>query len=218
VKIGDKPTVECAGCRQGFHEPCLETSGLGTAMTNVPGKLLWLCLHCKDNFAVFTTAGNQGKPSLRSKRLPPVLPAPTLIGDADTATAEISDEEAPSVEPGASGVDCALYLRRECPHGISGRKDGVCKDRHRKWCSQYMKWGDRGEKGCSVQECEMLHPELCPRSLLLKCVDQNCPHRLHTLKCVRAKKKSEPLLTNQAKAKETAKPKKDTKNPQRGGW
>ena len=48
-----------------------------------------------------------------------------------------------------------------------------------------MKWGNKHEKGCSSSTCEYVHPFLCPKSLDLKCVDQTCPYKLHTLNCRR---------------------------------
>ena len=49
-----------------------------------------------------------------------------------------------------------------------------------------MKWGNKGENGCKAQDCEKAHPTLCIRSLDLKCTVQDCPAKLHTLKCKRS--------------------------------
>ena len=48
-----------------------------------------------------------------------------------------------------------------------------------------MKWGSKGEKGCKSQTCDKIHPKVCIRSLDLKCLDFECPFKLHTFKCVR---------------------------------
>ena len=47
-----------------------------------------------------------------------------------------------------------------------------------------MKWGDRGEKGCKGS-CNLLHPQVCPASLKLRCTKKNCEFKLHVSKCKR---------------------------------
>ena len=37
--------------------------------------------------------------------------------------------------------DCHLFVKGECPHGISGKQNGICKYFHRKICQKFMKWG-----------------------------------------------------------------------------
>ena len=83
------------------------------------------------------------------------------------------------------GTVCQLYLKGDCPHGVSGKSNGGCSELHSKRCSKYMRWGSKHEKGCSSSTCEFVHPFLCPKSLDLKCTDQACPYKLHTLKCRR---------------------------------
>ena len=51
--------------------------------------------------------------------------------------------------------------------------------------------------GCNQPECDKIHPKLCPKSLDLKCLDTNCPFKLHTVKCVR-QLPSPPVPTQQA--------------------
>ena len=70
---------------------------------------------------------------------------------------------------------------------MSGKTNGVCKFSQPKRCLVYMRWGNKLEKGCKDESCAKLHPQLCPKSLDLKCLDQACPHKLHTIKCIRAK-------------------------------
>ena len=50
-----------------------------------------------------------------------------------------------------------------------------------------MKWGSKHESGCKVSPCQKAHPVMCIKSLDLKCLDKDCPVRLHTTKCVRWK-------------------------------
>ena len=78
VGRGECPSLRCAGCHQGFHEPCVVTTGLVDVLPKLPGKLTLLCPHCKDSYELVTTLGNRGKPTIRStKRLPPTLPPAT---------------------------------------------------------------------------------------------------------------------------------------------
>ena len=48
-----------------------------------------------------------------------------------------------------------------------------------------MKWGDKAPNGCKKVPCDKLHPQVCPRSLDLKCTERNCDVKLHIKKCVR---------------------------------
>ena len=92
------------------------------------------------------------------------------------------------VENVQSETDCDLFLRGECPHGISGKREGNCEKKHRKRCPKYMNWGNRVEKGCKEgSNCQFLHPVLCEKSLDLKCLDPNCASKQHTRKCERSR-------------------------------
>ena len=195
VERGETPTLRCEGCSQGFHEPCLVETGLSEVLPKVPGKLLWLCIECKSNFQLVTLAGNRGKPDVRRERLPSSLPpaTPTEVAE-EVAASETSQGTLTVDQVQETGKDCSLYLDGKCPHGISGKKNGVCIDRHPKRCHKFMRWGDKGDKGCRGG-CHKLHPALCPKSLYLKCSDIQCPHPLHTLKCVRPKKDTVKDLT-----------------------
>ena len=48
-----------------------------------------------------------------------------------------------------------------------------------------MKWGDKAPNGCKKVPCDKLHPQVCPRSLDLTCLEVNCDLKLHVKKCVR---------------------------------
>ena len=48
-----------------------------------------------------------------------------------------------------------------------------------------MKWGSKHANGCKDLSCPRVHPQLCLKSLDLKCLDKQCPVRLHASKCVR---------------------------------
>ena len=210
----DAPSLRCSGCHTGFHEPCLESLGVGN-IPDMPGKMLWLCKHCAPRFTVMTAVGGpKGASRPRaSRRCAPVAPTPAasegdtvgplpdqqvtaetgevedIQGQGDTPSHSESSSATTIQEAGTSGVVCAAFMRGECRHGISGKKDGICLDIHPKRCPAYMKWGSKDDRGCSmVQEtCSKAHPKLCPRSLELKCFDRDCPYKLHTFKCQRSR-------------------------------
>ena len=185
------PAIQCSGCQQGFHQECLEALVGNSVMPEFPGQIYWLCELCAPSFSLMTSLGADGKTEKpRSKRVvaDPTLP-PTTTSSPETETEE-------TVNPQLSGhtearlvpppqADCPKLLRNECPHGMSGKKNGVCQYLHRARCSRYMKWGDKVDKGCHKVPCEKLHPLVCPRSLDLKCLASNCDVKLHTRKCQR---------------------------------
>jgi hypothetical protein len=87
--------------------------------------------------------------------------------------------------PTTLGVDCQLFIQGDCPHGVSGRKGGVCAAVHRKRCTKFLRWGSKADKGCKDQSCINLHPAVCPASLDLKCLNVNCKFKLHIQRCKR---------------------------------
>ena len=58
VARGTSPSVRCAGCHQGFHEPCLENLGL-PAQENLKWHMILLCPQCKPYFCVMTSKGGR---------------------------------------------------------------------------------------------------------------------------------------------------------------
>ena len=54
------PALQCSGCKQGFHQECLE-SILGTsAMPELPGQTYWLCETFTPRFSLMTAVGSDG--------------------------------------------------------------------------------------------------------------------------------------------------------------
>ena len=84
--------------------------------------------------------------------------------------------------------DCELFMRGECPHGMSGKTGGICEQRHRKRCNKFLTWGNKHTNGCRDEACAFLHPTLCERSMDLECLEANCPSKLHTRKCKRPRR------------------------------
>ena len=197
VSRESSPAMQCSGCQQGFHQECLEELVGKPELPAFPGQMYWLCPHCSPKFSLMTVVGQDGKAEKpRSKRVvkEPVTDPPPPQQTAEEAQQTAEDNVTPDnstpkepVPPAAPLPDCPLLVRGGCPHGMSGKKNGVCKYLHRARCNNYMKWGDKVDKGCKKVPCEKLHPLVCPRSLDLKCLEKSCDVKLHTRKCQRSK-------------------------------
>jgi hypothetical protein len=148
-----------------------------TVMSGLP--FLWADTQV-DGVARTSTVG-AGVSSTSGGPSPPPLPPPTIRSGLPFLWAERANQ---SQQP-APTADCQAYLRGECSHGISGKVNGNCDRLHRRRCNKYMKWGNKQEKGCTQAVCGKIHPLLCPKSLDMKCLDQSCSYKLHTLKCLR---------------------------------
>ena len=82
---GTSPSVRCAGCHQGFHEPCLENLGL-PAQENLKWHMILLCPQCKPYFRVMTSKGGRTgrerpRANRRSLQAAAIATAPQTAGD-----------------------------------------------------------------------------------------------------------------------------------------
>ena len=190
----ETPSLQCAGCQQGFHQECLASLTGSETFPKFPGKLLWLCSGCEPCYSLMTTVGPDGNAKPNSKRTvetpaEPVTATAEPTAEPTEATEDSAQPNPPPNPPHSERtpvVDCPLLLKNNCPHGLSGKKGGVCDFQHRQRCLKYMKWGDKHPKGCKLSQCPKLHPDLCVRSLALECYDKKCEARLHTKKCKRS--------------------------------
>ena len=203
------PSLSCHGCSQGFHQECLETllGGL-KEFPSFPGVTYWLCPLCTPTYSPpVTSQGGLERPKFRRRRLSPVedlsaaasasagpaqaeaarAPDPPPAGPPPQQTEDATEEGRQGSEEQVEGEDCPQYLLGTCQFGISGKLNGTCPNLHRKRCPKYMKWGSKHANGCKVLPCPRAHPSMCIKSLDLKCLDRNCPVRLHTSKCARWK-------------------------------
>ena len=192
-----------------------ELLGEGVAtLSTLHGSLTWMCQTCTPSYRMMTVMGADGVQSRPVSRRQGSAPsAPTVSAPAPTAAPvdEIADrlaamhmsqgetantnfnptvQEDPTTEqtvsgPHAQGQDCPLFYKGECPSGISGRRGGVCTAVHRKRCTQFLRWGSKGTKGCKGDTCSKLHPLVCPASLDLLCTKQGCDYKVHVSKCKR---------------------------------
>ena len=73
-------------------------------------------------------------------------------------------------------IDCPLYKKRSCPHGLTGKREingQPCKYRHRRLCHFFAQ---SGPSGCNYKnKCRFLHPPVCQNSLALQaCFNKSC--------------------------------------------
>jgi hypothetical protein len=198
----ETPVLQCKGCLQGFHAACLGPVGLAD-IAGLPGELYWLCPRCKDCYVLKTEVGGGEGPRRPQERRrgkcakpPPRAPAAAAAGPGQEGGGEPEGEPLP---PGEEPVlpeqrpeepdlrpDCPSFLTGECAFGVRGRRgEETCPLPHRKRCPTFMRWGDRGNKGCKKNPCDKVHPTVCEKSLDLECLDRDCQARIHVQRCRR---------------------------------
>ena len=84
---------------------------------------------------------------------------------------DINEDSSPSEE-----MDCPLYKKRSCPHGLTGKREingKPCKYKHRKLCWHFA---EHGPSGCRFKnKCKFYHPPYCQNSLTLQtCLNKSC--------------------------------------------
>jgi hypothetical protein len=186
-------------------------------LSTLHGSLTWLCQTCSPNYRMMTVllpgGGPQRPVSKRQQGRQPAVsptaapavdeiadrlaamsvtqgesnPNPTNVQENAGLEAGVTVTEDVTAAPPTQGEDCQLFIKGECPFGISGKKGGVCTAVHRKRCSRFMRWGSKVVKGCKEVSCANLHPSVCPASLGLLCTDQSCVFKVHVYKCKRSK-------------------------------
>ena len=72
--------------------------------------------------------------------------------------------------------DCPLYMKRVCPHGLTGKREingKPCPYKHRKLCRYFSQYGSTG---CHFsKKCRYFHPQICENSEKLKiCLNKTC--------------------------------------------
>ncbi|KAL5271626.1 hypothetical protein ACHWQZ_G002039 [Mnemiopsis leidyi] len=149
-----------------------------------PSGSVWLCYECyrKNDLALM--------PSQPSQAANLVTMDESESGkEADN---EVDDRVSPrrnreSVSVAFEETVCDAYKRRQCPHGLTGKRliDGQpCKFKHPPRCFRWCKHGDNQRLGCTKgNDCKYLHPKLCRNSVLKRyCPNQDCSyhHLKHT--------------------------------------
>ena len=86
------------------------------------------------------------------------------------------------------GSVCEAYKKRECPHGLTGKRlinGRACPNLHPRRCFRWCKHGENQRIGCTKgKDCPYFHPKLCRNSVLKRfCPNKEC--KFHHLKHTR---------------------------------
>ena len=182
--LKDTPPLVCHLCLQGSHN--CEKVKEKTKNTPRPSRMVWLCFDCfrKNDLALMQKDGG------KTSQLEDVL-------EEDEEEEEDSPRRNRSPH-GARGTVCEAYKKRECRHGLTGKRlvDGKpCPHKHPPRCFRWCKHGDNKRSGCTKgSECTYYHPKLCKNSVLKRyCANRDCPfHHLKHTRRPRAQLPQEP--------------------------
>ena len=99
-----------------------------------------------------------------------------LVQTVDKNEQNIEERVSEDGKTNQDNEDCPLYLKHQCPHGLTGKREidgNPCPYKHRKRCKYYTEFGPTG---CRFgKKCHFLHPAFCQNSLKLKmCLNRNC--------------------------------------------
>ena len=95
---------------------------------------------------------------------------------AEKSKVEQNVDTSEEVKSNQDKEDCPLYLKRQCPHGLTGKREingNPCPYKHRIRCHYHIEYGPTG---CRYgKKCTFLHPPYCQNSVKLKvCLNRNC--------------------------------------------
>lgn len=182
-KLEDKPLLSCYLCLQGCHS-CTDVAGKLELDSKPPIGTVWLCSGCHKKNDLDLA------PSLAATAPKPVVDATTEVTQTPGANTEETEAPGDRVSPRRDRDDevgdddqrpviCEAYKRRECPHGLTGKRhiDGKpCSGRHPPRCFRYCKHGDNKKLGCvKGTDCNYYHPRLCRNSLAKRlCLNSDC--------------------------------------------
>ena len=102
---------------------------------------------------------------------------------ADASLSHPVQQQSTTVDPRGQNDNnesqtCKFYKQGRCKHGISGKKDGTCKNKHPKPCKKLLANGNRSPRGCiKGNRCDFFHPKMCLRSLKERiCLRVDCKY------------------------------------------
>ena len=178
------PFFNCFRCFKGSHD-CERNRGLHQTLSamNIPSGFVWLCDTChgivdpieprKQRFRHGSTSGNStpnGNQTMDSSSntsklvLQNVLSSTHNLRNSNPNSDSISSSEIVDSEASSAEV-CPRFLKWNCPHGISGKKQiggKCCSLKHLRVCNQFRMSGSTGRKGCKKgSNCSFFHPEIC---------------------------------------------------------
>ena len=190
-KLSDTPPMICHLCLQGSHNCDKVQEKIKSSPR--PSGTVWLCSGCFEKNDL----------TLMPKYNASAVQQEDIIEEEDE---EDPEEEGDRVsprrdrhslhDPGPQGVICEAYKRRECKHGLTGKRlinGKPCPNRHPPRCFRWCKHGENKRLGCDKgSECPYFHPKLCKNSVLKRfCPNRDCT--FHHLKHTRRPKDQPPL-------------------------
>ena len=167
---GDEP--HCYLCQRPSHGLCYKETAIKPEIG-----VIFLCTECISIKAARELAADiqkQGANPINAKsansEVDPNKPSELNL------EAQLTEEEKPEAKADQENEDCPLYLKRQCPHGLTGKREingFPCPYKHRRHCKYYTEYGPTG---CRFgKKCFFLHPALCQNSVKLKaCLNRNC--------------------------------------------
>ena len=178
-KLSDVPLITCYLCLQGCHS-CEKVTDKAPARTKSPGGTVWLCSGClKKNDLALVPKLPSGKPPR-----PAETKGQSEQGEEEEEEEDEGDRVSPRrnrKRPAKTGPVCEAYKKRECPHGLTGKRlinGKACAHRHPPRCFRWCKHGDNKKLGCTRgKECRYFHPRLCQNSVAKKvCLNEDCKY------------------------------------------
>lgn len=179
-KLSDTPLMVCHLCLQGSHN--CEKVRDKLKVSPRPSGTVWLCSGCYEKNDL----------TLMPKYNESAAQQENAIEEEHEDNLE---EEGDRVSPrrdrynlhDSQGMICEAYKRRECKHGLTGKRlinGKPCPDRHPPRCFRWCKHGENKRFGCDKgSECPYFHPKLCKDSVLKRfCPNRDCTfhHLKHT--------------------------------------
>ena len=166
----DEDKVKCFLCKRPSHHECYKEKNINPEIG-----IIFLCSECLSvNAATELSKKMSGEDAEPAKKDELVQPDNEKTEDEDKA--ERPNPHQP-YDPRRDADDCPLYLKRICPHGLTGKReiDGrPCPFKHRRLCVHFR---DNGPEGCRYgRRCKYFHPDICQNSLNLQaCFTKDCP-------------------------------------------
>ena len=169
--------VNCFLCERPSHHHCYNDMNINPEIG-----VIYICSEC---LSVNAAKKLSDKISHEDKKneSPPKEPEEEESAKTDeereikiVKTTEGANTQQPSREFQRSDEDCPLYAKRQCPHGLTGKREiegRPCPYRHRRLCDYFK---EKGPEGCKFgRRCRYFHPPVCQNSLNLQtCLNRDC--------------------------------------------
>lgn len=178
--IEDQPPLTCRLCLQGSHS-CQKILEKVDAYKEIPEALLlvgmtWLCSECfkKNDLALVSDEVTIHSDAITPHQ-EPTEDVTEVNADRESPRRQVNN----AVPIERSSVVCEAYKKRNCPHGLTGKRlvDGKpCPKSHPPRCFRYCKHGDNARLGCTKgNDCKYFHPKLCRDSVKKRvCLRKDC--------------------------------------------